>query len=252
MSVVAELIYGATPFELEDSFQVTDGGDGELDELAVDYFCAFPGYKAELTAAGITKYDPYPDAAGFWVTNLRAKKEGSGRCVVSVSCAGMSGGFAARRRRTISAFGQVVSIGPIERVILVTALDETGKDPETGAPVEVRRREAKLDGDGEVVYKTISTPSGTGERWNIAEAGIRVTDVYFATSAPTMTVVKTAMAPPSAPAVPTSPWGSYGEAMRFNHPNGWVLDDRQLEEVVTGKLWRVTDVYGHYLMAVPD
>ena len=252
MSVAAELIYGEVPMEIEDSMTVTDGAGGEVDELKVDYLCTWPTYTDELAYAGIIKNDPFPDVDEFWVKGFSVKKEGSARCVVTVNSLGMIGGFVERRLRSISAFGQVVSIGPIEKIILVVTDGEAGTDPETDTAADVRRRVPKLDSEGEPVYKTIVTPSGSAERWNINEAGIRVSDVYFSTTEPDMTVVKTAITPTDAPAVPADPWTGYQEPMRGNHPYGWILDDRGSEELIEGKLWRLSDTFGYYLEAVPD
>lgn len=249
--VSAELVWGETGFEVEDSLRVADGDLGEIDELAVEYFCQWPNYKQELLQIGIEKGKVFPGVDEFYTRTMAARREGSERCVVSISAAGMSGGFAARKKRTISAFGQIVSIGPIEKVILVTQADETGIDPETGDPVEVKRRQTKLDAEGEPVYKTLVTPSGSGERWNISEAGIKVVDVYFSKERPLMTGIKRPFALESAPEVPENPWIGYNEPMRGNHPYGWVLDDRQLDEIIEGKLWQVTDTVGYYLDAVP-
>ena len=250
--VSAELIWGESGFEVEDSLRISDGDLGEIDELGVEYFCQWPGYRQELLELGIEKGRLFPGVAEFYVQGMQARREGFGRCIVSIVGLGMAGGFKERRKRTLSAFGQMISVGPIERVILVTQMDEVGRDAETGDPVEVRRRETKLDAEGEPVYKPITTPSGVGERWNIAEAGIRLVDVYYTKTRPVMTAVKLPFVPPDAPAVPADPWVSYGEVMRFNHPNGWVLDDRQVDELIEGKLWRVTDTVGHYLQRVPD
>ena len=250
--VDSEIIWGETGYEIEDSLRVTDGDTGEADELSVDYFCQWPNYKSELLGIGIEKSALWPGISEFYVRTLSARREGSSRCIVSIAAAGMSGGFSERRRRTISAFGQVVSIGPIEKIIIVTTLDETAVDPETGDPVAVTRRETKLDALGETEYKTLVTPSGSGERWNIAEAGIRLVDVYFSKTRPSMVEVKLPFTPLDAPLVPVDPWLGYEEALRGNHPFGWVLDDRQIEDVVSGQLYRVTDTIGHYLERVPD
>lgn len=250
--VSSEIVWGESGYEMEDSLRIYDGELGEIDELAVEYFCQWPLYRQELLVLGIEKGKMFPGVAEFYTQRMAARREGHGRCVVSITALGMAGGFKERRKRTLSAFGQMISIGPIEKVILVTQMDEVGKDAETGEAVEVRRRETKLDSEGEPVYKPIATPSGSGERWNIAEAGIRLVDVYYTKTRPVMTGVKMTFVPVDAPAVPPDPWVSYGEVMRFNHPNGWVLDDRQVDELIEGKLWRVTDTVGHYLQRVPD
>lgn len=249
-----EIIWGETPFELEDTFSLNDGELGTLDTATVDYLCAFPGYIDDLYInASIEKNELYPEhGTHLWVKNISVKKEGSARCTASLSLIGQAVGWNERRLRTISAFGEVVSIGPIEKIIIVTTAAETGEDPETDAEVPAKRRIPKLDDEGVVQYKTIVTPSGSQERWNINDPGIKLTDTYFVLEAPDTTVIGTAIIPPEAPSVPAYQWAGYTEPKRANHPAGWVLDDRQITIVIPDKCWQVQDTYAHYQIEVPD
>jgi hypothetical protein len=153
------------------------------------------------------------------------------------------------RRRTFAA-GREVSVGPDEQVMIAWSDGERGE--EEGQEVErVRRQVPRLDNVGNVIYKTIITPSGSADRWNIREAIVAVNITSLTTSEPTMAAVGTSVSPPNAPAVAPYPWGGYNEPLRYNHPSGWVLDDRQSTELFPG-LYEVSDTYGYYYGAVPD
>lgn len=254
--VASELIYGATPTILEDSLSMEDGELGALDEATVDLLTAWPGYKAELTTAGITKNAlvTHPDIPGiFYCRKLRPKPEGSARAITTASLVGiLADEWEDRRLREISAFGQQISVGPLEKIIIVTTAQETGEDPEDASTVPARRRIPKLDAEGEVEYKTIVTPSGSAERWNVNDPGITCIDTYFQRTAPSTTVIGTALTPPSAPTPPTYLWGTYEEPMRANHPNGWVLADRKISIIIPDLVWKVVDTFEYYQAALPD
>lgn len=233
----------------------TEGDLAELDTLSVDYLipCAsFPAWKAAAATAGLTRGAVAPGWAGIYIRDMAAEQEGNAHALISVNGHGLLPSAGEKRKRIIGAAGQIIAVGPIEKIIVVTNEDETGTDPDDDSTVPAKRRIPKVDDDGEVEYKTIVTPTGTAQRWNINQAFLTVSDVYFATSAPSTTTVGTAQTPPSAPTPPSYIWGSYGEVMRANHPSGWVLDDRQTEEIVPGQLWRVTDSFGYYYAAQPD
>jgi hypothetical protein len=249
-----ELIWGETPFELEDTFSLTDGELGVLDTATVDYLCAFPAYIDDLFINGsIEKNELYPEAGThLWVKNISVKKEGSARCTATLSLIGQMAGWDERRSRVLSAFGAVVSIGPIEKVIIVTTASETGEDPEDDSEVPAKRRIPKLDAEGEVEYKTITTPSGSAERWNINDPSVKIVDTYFVIEEPTSVEIGTAFTPLTPPTPPADQWVSYDEPKRANHPNGWVLDDRQIIVIIPEKCWQVTDTIGYYQASVPD
>jgi hypothetical protein len=232
-----------------------EGDLAELDTCALDYLipCAsFAGWKAAAAAAGFSRGAAVPGFSGLYIRDMSAEEEGDAHALLSVNGHGLLPDAGEKRKRIIAAAGQIIGVGPIERIIVVTTADETGTDPSDDSTVPAKRRIPKVDDDGDVVYKTIVTPTGTAERWNINQAFLTVSDTYFATSQPSTTVIGTAVTPPSAPTPPSYIWGSYGEVMRANHPSGWVLDDRQIEEIVPGSLYRVTDSFGFYYVAQPD
>jgi hypothetical protein len=254
----SELIYGETATILEDTLTMNDGELGALDECTVDLLTAWPGYKADLTAVGLTKnaLSTHPDIPGiFYVRNLRPKPEGSARAITTVSLIGiLANAWEDRRLREISAFGQTISVGPIEKIIIVTTAQETGEDPDDSADTNVpaRRRIPKLDDMGEVVYKTIATPSGVAERWNVNDPSITLTDTYFTRTAPATDVIGQAITPVDAPTPPPYLWADYEEPKRANHPNGWVLGDRKISIVIPGEVWKVVDTIDYYQVNLPD
>jgi len=76
------------------------------------------------------------------------------------------------------------------------------------------------------------------------------------TTKPATNLAGTVLAPPNAPTPPPYIWGEYSEQMRGNHPNGWVLDDRQIDEIFRESdsegLWEVIDSHGYYYTQIPD
>jgi hypothetical protein len=161
--------------------------------------------------------------------------------------------FGERRKRRLSVAGQEISVGPIEKVLIETT-DKTGVDASTGSSVVVKKRVAQVDDtDGKVKYETIGTPSGSFERWAINQAFVTINDTYFVTgtTAPSTILAGSAVTPPSPPAVPAYLWGGYNQPMRARHPNGWVLESREIDELFPG-LWAVVDNYGYFYEAVPD
>jgi len=250
----AVIHYGPTA-----AFQVgpgrsTEGDLAELDTVQFDALVpctSFPAWRAGAVAAGYTRGAAVPGWSGMYIKSLSAEQEGSTHALLTVDGFGLLTA-GEKRKRVIAAAGQIIAVGPIEKIIIVTATDETGLDPDTDTATDATRRIPKLDADGEVEYKTIVTPTGSAERWNINQAFITLSDTYFATSLPSTTVIGTAQTPPSAPTPPSYLWGSYAEPMRLNHPSGWVLDDRRIEEIVPGSLFSVTDSFGYYYVAQPD
>jgi hypothetical protein len=252
----SELLYGSTATILEDTLTVTDGELGSLDEATVDLLTAWPGYKADLATVGLTKnaLSTHPDIPGiFYVRNLRPKPEGSARAITTVSLIGiMAATWEERRLREISAFGQTISVGPIEKIIIVTTAQETGEDPDTAGTVPARRRIPKLDSLGEVEYKTIVTPSGSAERWNVNDPSITLTDTYFVRTEPATDVIGQVISPVDPPTPPAYLWASYDQPKRANHPNGWVLGDRKISIIIPGEVWKVVDTIDYYQLAMPD
>lgn len=247
MSVEAEIIYGDIPF-VTDGPELSYTGLGELDSMSVEVLANWSTWQAELASLGYTRHATVSGYGGMWVEQLTPRKSGS-LVTVSVQAIGLLSGGDKRRRRT-SCAGQEISVGPIEKVVLVWDANERGEDE--GAPVErVKRRVTKLDDDGEPEYEVIVTPSGSFDRWDIGQAIVTVSDTYFSTTEPASSDAGTANAPPSPPATPPYIWSGYGEAMRARHPNGWVLETREVDKMFSG-LFAVTDSWAYYYPAMPD
>jgi hypothetical protein len=264
MALPSEIIHGSPPFHLQED-EIAEGGLGELCSLSAEILVEWARRNEDAAALGYTRHQPIDGYPAMFVEGINWKKTGA-LGEGSVRGAGLS--YAGeRRKRRLSVAGQVVSIGPLERYII--AWDENEKGAEVGEETEgseegdeedgeegeevdrVRRLVPKLSSRGEPMYKTIGTPTGTAARWNIKEAIVTVTDTYFTTEEPDMTVVGTELEPPEAPEPPPYIWGDYGEALRFNHPAGWVLDNREVDKIYDG-LWAVTDTSGYYYPAIPD
>lgn len=251
----SELLWGAVPQIMEDSLEIDDGDLGALDEGTVDVLTAWPLYKPGLAALGLVKNQLVTNSeipGEFWVQRYRIRREGSALAVVTVSIVGfLADDIDDRTLREISAFGQTVSIGPIEKTIIEISPGE-GIDPATGDPVEVRRRVPKLDANGDVEYVTIVTPSGAAERWNINDPTVSVTDTYFSKTEPDTSRIGQALSPSQPPDTPNSQWGGYNEPLRLNHPNGWFLSDRKISTIIPGRLWKVVDTYDYMQESQPD
>lgn len=244
---------GAVPCQVGPA-RSAEGDLAELDTVELDVLVAaspFSAWRAGAAAAGYTRGSGFPGWSGMFVQAMSAEQEGAAHALVTVSGFGLLTA-GEKRKRTTSCAGQVVAVGPIEKIVLVWDDAETAEDPETATTTTGKRRIPKVDEDGEVVYKSITTPSGLAERWNINTAILNVTDTYFVTSAPATNTAGTAVTPPDAPTPPPYIWGGYAEPLRLNHPAGWVLDDRQVETIVPGQLWRVTDTFAYYYTGQPD
>jgi hypothetical protein len=251
MAVAPSIFHGQLPLVLSEIPR--EAPLGELDSLTVELLVARP-WRTTATAAGYGRNRKVAGYAAMWVSEREGEQDSAETDIVTIQCVGLIDA-GEKRKRTIGAYGRVVSIGPIEKVILVTNSEETAEDPVSGEEATAKRRIPKVDEDGEVVYKLISTPSGYGDRWNINEPGVTVTDEYFVTTKPATNIIGTAQTPPNAPTPPAYLWSGYVEPMRLQHPNGWVLEDRQIEtlfELGGEGLYRVTDQYAYYHAAIPD
>jgi hypothetical protein len=251
MAIENTIFHGELPLVL--SKRETETGLGELDAVAIEVLVD-DNWRSAAAAAGYGKGMQVAGYYSMWVNTREGEQDSDDTALVSVQCLGLidSGD---KRKRTIGVMGRVVAVGPIEKVILVTNKEETAEDPDGGS-AEAKRRIPKLDGDGEVQYKTIVTPTGSADRWNINEPTVTITDEYFATSKPDTNLVGLPFSPPSPPTPPAYQWSGYGEPMRANHPNGWVLDEREIEtiyEISAGLgLWRVVDRVAFYQTFLPD
>ncbi len=209
--------YGTLPMSINPRRE-SEGEDGALDSTAQDYLVAYPGWRASLGTAGIVKNALFPGHTRMFVSSFDMEQEDDGRAIVSVRGTGLLGTEGDKRIREISSQGRVVSLGPIGE-----------------------------EGD----YETIVTGSGSGERWNINEPDLSLTDTYFATTKPVEGLQGQAVTPLNPPTAPVYQWAGYGGDLRFNHPNGWVLDQRNSTEIIPGKLWAVRDFFVFYQLAIP-
>jgi len=255
MPLASEIIHGSLPILLSDE-EINEGGLGELDSLSAEILVEWARRHEDATALGYTRHTAISGYPAMFVEGINWKKSGA---LGEGSVRGVGLSYEGeRRKRRLSVAGQVVSVGPLERFIVEWDEGELGAEqgaPESeteGAPVDrVRRLVPKLNARGEPMYNIITTPTGTAERWNVKEAIIQVVDSYFATTEPDMTVVGTGQEPPEAPTPPPDIWTDYNQPKRFNHPNGWVLDNREVDMIYPG-LWAVTDTSGYYYVAIPD
>jgi len=254
MAVEAVLRLGRFPIVIAGP-RARRAGPGELDSVTIELQCTGENWEGELAAEGYEHLKRLADYYSMWVQEIDPEPEGS-TVRAALSCVGLiSSGE--KRKRSLSVAGQQVSVGPVEKTVLVWSDEEKGEDPETEEPVErVKRRVPKLKADGEVDYKLITTPSGAADRWSINDAILQVRDRYYTTTRPDSDVGGTAMTPPEAPTPPPYPWeGGYDFPLRNRHPNGWVIEDRQVEELFwdgTTGLWAVDDLFAFYYPAVPD
>lgn len=249
-----EIFYGELPLVLSEELE--EGEEGELDSLDVEILVEYPGWKTALLEAGYARKQQVAGYFSMWVERVKRGEAGGSAVECSLRIVGLLEA-GEKRKRSMGVNGEQVSVGPDAKVILAWDKNEEGEEAEGGEKVDkVKRRVEKLDAEGEVVYIKIATPSGLMDRWTIRQAAVTVTDRYFTTEEPDMTVAGGPSTPPNAPEVPGNPWTSYSEPMRGQHPNGWVLDSREPDELFRnasgGGLWAVTDTYGFYYPAIPD
>ncbi len=253
MPVVANIVHGAFPVVTSGPV-LSKGGLGEPDALSLELLIPAAGWEAGVITAGYEQFKKISGYHSMWVETYSGDPDGD-LMAVSINCTGLAANVS-KLKRFISAAGQQISVGPIEKTVLVWSDDEQGEDAETGDPVDrVKRRVPKLDEEGEVVYKTITTPTGNAERWDVSEAVVEVRDRYLTTTEPATDVINTAMTPASAPTPPPFIWGGYTEPMRFRHPSGWVLVDRQIDRLFwdgSVGLWLVEDFYSYFYSSTPD
>lgn len=250
----ASVVYGAFPMVLAGQRE-TVGALGQLDAAVVQCAVMWETRRAQAAALGYVKHAKVASAGhSMWVEEIEFSREGAQTGTADVQLIGLldSGD---KRRRTMQNAGRQVAIGPYEKVILVTTTDENAEDPEAGE-VDAVRRIPKLDEDGEVVYKSITTASGNGERWNINQPLVAITDRYFVTAKPSQVLGGTVLVPANAPSITEVNWASSGAPLRFQHPNGWVLSNRSIEEFFrvddSNGLWGVQDDFEYFPTHLPD
>ena len=250
----AALFHGSLPF-IMDAPSVARGGRGMLDSFRARLLCT-ADWEADARTLGFEVDRKLTAFPSLWVKSLEPVSEAEDVVTVDVSGEGLAT-VGDRRQRKMKCGSQETSVGPNEKIIIVWVKDETGKDPETDETLDkVPRRQPKLDSEGEPVLKSITTGSGTMKRWVISEAEVTLLDTWFTTTKPVMDIVGQAFAPDNPPEVPPYQWEDYSEPLRGRHPNGWVLADREVEEIFfysdTIGLWRVTDTVVFRQPAFPD
>lgn len=253
----ATTVHGTLPIILEGPLKKY-GRKGELDSLSWKILATAETALDDLATMGFAIDSQLVDAGhSVWVDSIDETPESDLLTELSIAASGLIGA-GDRRRRVISAGQREIAVGPTEKVVLAWADTEKGTDPDGGAAIaKVKHRVPKLDEDGEVVYKMIVTPSGSQERWNVKDSVLTVRDTYYATERPDTTIIGTADVPPNAPTPPPYLWGSYTEEKRANHPAGWVLEDRSIDEIhgggaSTNGLFATTDAWSYYYPDLPD
>lgn len=248
------LFHGSLPF-IMDSVAVSRGGKGMLDAFRTRLLCS-GDWESDALSLGFQIDQKLVGYPSLWTRSMEPTHEAEN--VVSVDVSGEGLGTAGdRRQRKLKCGEQQTSVGPYEKTVIVWSKQERGEDPETEEALDrVPSRVPKLDSDGDVVLKNISTPSGTMKSWVVSEAEVSVVDTYFTTTKPAMNGVGLNSTPPNAPAVPSFQWSTYNEPLRGRHPYGWVLADRDVDEIFyfsdSVGLWRVTDTTVFRHPAFPD
>lgn len=248
------LFHGTLPF-IMDPPAISRGGRGMLDSFRARLLCS-GDWENDARTLGFEIDRKLASSYGLWVRSLEPDHQAEDVVVVDVSGEGL-GAEGDRRQRKMKCGERQTSVGPNEKVLIVWSKEERGEDPKTGEKKDkVPRRQGMLDDDGEPVLKDIVTASGTMKRWVVSEAEVNVIDTYFTTTKPAMDIVGTPFTPPNAPATPPFLWGGYEEPLRGQHPNGWILADRDVEEIFyysdgTG-LWRVADTTTYRQQSFPD
>lgn len=247
------IYHGTLPKIIEGPI-IRRGKKGELDSVSWKVLCAADSVDDDLLSAGLAS-DGQIVGYGYAMGvdgDIQEEPESELTTLVSITATGLIA--EGERRQRVITFGQrEIGVGPFEKVILAWSKEEKGEDPDGLEPYDkVKRRVPKLSEEGKIVNETIITASGTHERWNVKEPIAQVRDTYFATSEPDTSAVGTAVTPPNAPAPPAFQWSGYDGPLRGNHPNGWVLDDRAVEVIHDGVLWRVSDSYAYYQTETPD
>lgn len=248
------IFHGSLPF-IMDAIAVSRGGRGVLDAFRATLLCT-ADWEEDARTLGFEIDKKLTTYHSLWVKSLDPANEAEDVVTVLVTGEGLANS-GDRRQRKMKCGERETSVGPNEKVVIAWIPAEQGIDPETDEALEtVRRRQPKLDDEGEPVLKDIVTGSGTQKRWIVSESEVSVIDTYFTTEKPVMDVVGQVFSVPNPPDVPDYQWTDYGEPLRGRHPNGWVLADRDVDEIFyfsdTVGLWRVTDTATYRQPAAPE
>lgn len=273
---LASLYHGTLPLILEGD-DLTDGPNGSLDALAFEIVVSAEGnWRENLADAGIIKNRKLQGLAAaefdyhaMFVNELRVKDRTDSKVIVSVSTLGLLQEDE-KRKTTIACKAGRATIGPQE--IKDAALrDMDGNLVKMDLSGWIWDNEA-----GELIPREMFPsrlfldPPTTASAWSIAVPKISLTSTYFTTLRPDQTLVGTVVTPPLEIDPPEFPFGASdwsGLRQRLNDPTGWVLDDRNIEELfvdgtmpdgphfvppptttpVNRGLWAVTDIVTYFM-----
>lgn len=222
--------YGTFP--IVESVRETTTGPAQYDRLQIVYVSDGSSFSPA----------PYLPAGSQLVAEQSDKEDlGQGLFKITADYIGLIVESDPKALRRVSAFGQEVSVGPVTyETEEVVGIDTDGD----GAADDTARE--LID-----ALRQLVTPTGIGDRWNIGEGVLSVVDTYFTTTPPNTALIKTNVMPPNPPPTPPFLWGSYADPLRFNHPAGWILENREYENAF-GTIYLVTDTFAFKHQSVPD
>lgn len=270
------IYHGTLPLILEGE-EITDSPKGTLDAINFEIAVGTDDvWRVMLAEAGIIKgrrlsglaADAF-DYHAIFVNDLRVKDRSDSKVIISVNTLGLLEDDE-KRKTTIACKAGRASIGPQE--IKDAALRDSG-----GALV-------KMDLSGWIFDSSVGTlvprqkfpsrlfldPPTEASAWSIAVPKLSITSTYFSITRPDQTVIGTVVSPPLDIDPPTFPFGPSDWSdlrQRLNDPSGWVLDDRNIEELfvdatmpsgphyvsppsttpINTGLWAVTDTITYFM-----
>ena len=211
------IYHGALPLLLQ-PITLRPGGLGETDTFKAVAICSGE-WEKDLKELGFEFNKKIPDFHSLWVLDLDPEYHTQEIVEVTITGRGLKAA-GERRKRRMTGGTQSFSIA------------------------------------GETEGAMITTPSGTAERWDILEGDLVISDTYFVTTEPDMSVLGAVLVPPDDPPPPDWVWDGYSGKMAYNHPLGWTLVDRDSEEISkvskTDGLWRVTDTMVFRQLGLPQ
>lgn len=109
------------------------------------------------------------------------------------------------------------------------------------------------------IYNMTQTQSGNniasdawsgGQKAEIKQGLITVRDQYVATTRPSTSAIGGALTPPEAPTTPSNWWSFLTDAI-YVYPPGWVLESREIDELIGSDTCFVVDTYVYYHAVKP-
>lgn len=234
------IYHGTLPLILEGE-EITDSPNGTLDAITFEIAVGTEDtWRVLLAEAGIIKGRKLAGMAGaafdyhaIFVNDLRVKDRSDSKVIVSVNTLGLLENDQ-KRKTTIACQGGRATIGPqeIKDAALrdmdgnLVKMDLSGFifDSETGTLVPRQNFPSRLFTD----------PPTESSAWSIAVPKVSLTSTYFTTLRPDQTEIGTVVTPPidiDPPAFPFGPEDWSGLRQRLNDPAGWVLDQRNIDEL---------------------